>query len=118
MDNNCLVAWDLDPPAHAQLGLVSGGTSDLFTGSTHGENSACVLRLYAARHGYGLYVERNLSRWADRRVAAWGAAQRRVAARRPQTKTSGNADQASMAGRQVMMLPLSMYVMDEIKTIS
>ena len=67
-----LATWEL-PPSRAELALVSGGTSDLFISeSAHGEKAACVLRLYAARHRYALYVERNLSRWADRRVASWG----------------------------------------------
>ena len=65
------VAWTRWPSS-STLGIISGGTSDLFTDAlSFGTSAACFLDAYAARHAYALYVERHLERWNMTRKAAW-----------------------------------------------
>ena len=66
-----LSPWTRWPPS-SPLGIVSGGTSDLFSDAlSFGNSAACFLEAYAARHVYALYIERQLERFNMTRHAAW-----------------------------------------------
>ena len=64
--------WAHRPVSTTLLGLVTGGTHNLFGLGTLGEASSCLLQAYAEQHLYALYVERNMTHWALDRTAAWG----------------------------------------------
>jgi len=63
------------------LGIVTGGTLDVFRDGADGPSlspaagpvAACLLEAYATQHGYALYVEQDLQRWGlDRPWVAAG----------------------------------------------
>jgi hypothetical protein len=56
-----------------RVGIVTGGSSDLFGGgaSAYADATSCLLRLFAEQHGYAFYAERALQRFGADRPVAW-----------------------------------------------
>lgn len=69
--------WPFDgdgaPSKALRVGLVSGGSSDLYGGTpkAYGDATGCLLRLFAQRRGYALYIERAMQRLGLDRPVAW-----------------------------------------------
>lgn len=77
-----MARWELWPFGEQQpgagagavrVGVVTGGTSDLFGGGgeAYGDATACLLRRLAQRRGYAFYAERALQRFGADRPVAW-----------------------------------------------
>jgi len=58
--------WSYYPP-DAKLGILTGGTPDLYEKMNYGTKDAAVMLKYAKRHGYAFYLERNWGRISKRR---------------------------------------------------
>jgi len=71
--------WDLWPYGESlaqpglRLGIVTGGSSDLFGGGAgaYGDATSCLLLLLARRRRYAFYAERAMQRYGSDRPVAW-----------------------------------------------
>mmetsp|Transcript_103963 Transcript_103963/g.324086 ORF Transcript_103963/g.324086 Transcript_103963/m.324086 type:complete len:331 (+) Transcript_103963:54-1046(+) len=57
--------WEHLPPS-PRLAIVTGGTPDVFGKDNFGAKTLAIMLEYAQRHGYALYVDRNLRHFSGR----------------------------------------------------
>mmetsp|Transcript_36530 Transcript_36530/g.110172 ORF Transcript_36530/g.110172 Transcript_36530/m.110172 type:complete len:300 (-) Transcript_36530:85-984(-) len=53
-------------PENASIGIVTGGTPDLYARANYGSKAASIMLKYAKKHGYAFYVDKNLGRLSTR----------------------------------------------------
>jgi len=57
--------WKYYPPG-AKVGIVTGGTPNLYEHFNYGSKDASIMLKYAKRHGYAFYVDKNMGRLSPR----------------------------------------------------
>ena len=57
--------WNYYPP-NAKLGLVMGGTANIFEPGTFGELTSTLMLKYAKKFGYAAYIEKDLAKYSKR----------------------------------------------------
>jgi len=53
-------------PNGTSIGIVTGGTPDLYARFNYGSKAASIMLKYAKKHGYAFYVDKNLGRLSTR----------------------------------------------------